>query len=361
MKCTSTFYIYIPQDLTACPHVVVICHNTHSHPPPAPIATPPSLVTVFSELLHDMRWQLTDVTPRHVMLDSGFIQGLWKELGWDSDQTPSLSDLHPSLANLDHIRHLINTVRLHKFPNGTDYDARIHGWQEFEVKAWDNQHMRSVVSTRAFITLQSADVHFILFCHIFEITEANTGTAITFHHIDGVGFESVVADGHKGQGLGLGMVCVHLCRGNCIPCKYEPHCCLDDLNPYDHFRLYNPMLSLSSFEPHPDLEQTLRIIQAGGKKAKAWLKDKIEGMKFALLALYFPKSLMPADFWKACPTTTNGNEQAHCSINHDSVHLTLLGGVMQGRDYDYDERAASSIDIHQTHGINTHDRGSTHT
>ncbi|KAF9231054.1 hypothetical protein BU15DRAFT_29339, partial [Melanogaster broomeanus] len=440
MKCTSTFYIYVPQDLAACPRVVVVCRNPHSHPPPAPIATPPPLIATFSELLHDMHWQLADATPRRVMLDSGFVRGLRKELGWNSDHTPSLSDLHPSLANLDHVRRLINTVRLQKFPNGTGYDAvkllvsndtnqssryvrctemytlpdgaefrlivcmsptmslrltqatrisidtsfkRIHGWQEFEVEAWDNHHMRSVVSTRAFITSQSADAHFILFRRIFEIAEADTGTAITFHHIDGVGFESVVADGHKGQGLGLGMFCVHLCRGNRTPCKYEPHRCLGDLNPYDHLRrmyrlctvhfrrnafklhasvtpqVYNAMLSLSSFESHPDLEQTLEIIRAGGKKAKAWLKDKIDGTKFALPALYFPKSLMPADFWKACPTTTNGNEQAHRSINRDGVHLTLLGGVMRGQDYD--ERAASSIDIHQTYGINTRDRGSTHT
>ncbi|KAF9232965.1 hypothetical protein BU15DRAFT_90533 [Melanogaster broomeanus] len=264
MKCTSTFYIYVPQDLAACPRVVVVCRNPHSHPPPAPIATPPPLVATFSELLHDMHWQLADATPRRVMLDSGFVRGLRKELGWNSDHTPSLSDLHPSLANLDHVRRLINTVRLQKFPNGTGYDGlyfaavkllvsndtnqssryvrctemytlpdgaefrlivcmsptmslrltqatrisidtsfkRIHGWQEFEVEAWDNHRMRSVVSTRAFITSQSADAHFILFRRIFEIAEADTGTAITFHHIDGVGFESVVADGHKGQGLG---------------------------------------------------------------------------------------------------------------------------------------------------------------
>jgi hypothetical protein len=91
---------------------------------------------------------------------------------------------------------------------------------------------------------------------------------------------------------GLGMFCVHLCHGNCTPCKYEPHHCLGNLNPYDHLqqmyrlstvhfrrnafklhasvtpRVYNAMLSLSSFEPHPDFEQTLGIIRAGGKKAK---------------------------------------------------------------------------------------------
>ncbi|KIK99371.1 hypothetical protein PAXRUDRAFT_132185, partial [Paxillus rubicundulus Ve08.2h10] len=83
-----------------------------------------------------------------------------------------------------------------------------------------------------------------------------------------------------------------------------------------------------------------------------------EGTKFALPALYFPKSLMLAKIWKACPWTTNGNEQAHCSINQDGTNLTLLGGVMHGQDYD--EQAATSIDIHNAYGMNICDRGSTH-
>ncbi|KIJ08971.1 hypothetical protein PAXINDRAFT_88132, partial [Paxillus involutus ATCC 200175] len=443
--CTSTFYIYVPHDLVACPQVVVVCRNPHSHPPPAPVKTPPPLMSVLGTLLRGMGWRLADATPRRAMLDSGFVSGLRRELACNSDRTPDLSELHPSLANLDHLHRLINIIRLRKFPNGTGFDGksftqflmlrshshndqsrryvrcaethklasgsdfrliicmspamsrrlmlatrisidtsfkRIHGWQEFEIEAWDNHHMRSVVSTRAFTTSQSADAHFILFRRIFEIAEEDTGVTVTFHHMNHMGFESVVADGHKGQGLGLGMFCVYLCRGNHAPCRYDPRHCLCDMDPYDHLqcmyrlctihfqrnilklhssvqpRVYNAMFSLSSFEAHPDLEQTLRIIRAGGKKAQAWLKDKIEGTKFALPALYFPKSLMPAEIWKACPRTTNGNEQAHRSINRDGTNLTLLGGVMRGQDYD--ERAATSIGIHDAYGINTCDRGSTH-
>ncbi|KAG2130545.1 hypothetical protein BD769DRAFT_1292574, partial [Suillus cothurnatus] len=65
-----------------------------------------------------------------------------------------------------------------------------------------------------------------------------------------------------------------------------------------------------------------------------WLKDKVETNKFALPALYHPASLIPEDIWRACPATTNGNEQAHRNVNRDGVNLTLLGGIMRGRAFD---------------------------
>ncbi|KAL4061961.1 hypothetical protein V8B97DRAFT_1878419, partial [Scleroderma yunnanense] len=50
--------------------------------------------------------------------------------------------------------------------------------------------------------------------------------------------------------------------------------------------------------------------------------------KFALPALCFPKSLIPHNIWRACPMTTNGNEQSHHNINQDGTNLTVLGGIM---------------------------------
>ncbi|KAG1717601.1 uncharacterized protein EDB91DRAFT_1031249, partial [Suillus paluster] len=105
------------------------------------------------------------------------------------------------------------------------------------------------------------------------------------------------------------------------------------------------MLSLATSEPHPDIQKTLNIICDGGPKAAAWLKDKLEGMKFAFPAIYQPASLIPLAFWKASPfrlrdighntpTTTNGNEQSHCNAYCEGIHLTLLAGLMKGMKYD---------------------------
>jgi len=123
MKCKATFHIYIPDDLLACPRVVVVCRNPHSHVPPVPAKTPPLLVADLHQLLGDMGWRLADAMPRYVMLDSGFVHGLRNLLGWESNQSPGLSDLHPSLANLNHLRRLINTVRCMKFPYKTGFEG----------------------------------------------------------------------------------------------------------------------------------------------------------------------------------------------------------------------------------------------
>lgn len=134
------------------------------------------------------------------------------------------------------------------------------------------------------------------------------------------------------------------------------------------------MLCIFSFEAHPNFESTLQLIRGEGKKAKGsnfytqntmitnntvdWLADK-ESAGFVIPALYFPKSLMPSEVWKASPTTTNGNEQAHLNINCNGISLTLLRGVMHGQDYD--TWVNKSIKAHLIYGIQTRDRASTET
>lgn len=122
VKCEAVFDIYVPNDLTTCSRVAVICRNPHSHPPPAPLVTPPAIVAIFKTLLFNMDWRLADATPRRIMLDSGFMQGLKHALGWPHTQSsPSLSHLHPSLTNLDHVRRILNTLRAEEYPNGTGF------------------------------------------------------------------------------------------------------------------------------------------------------------------------------------------------------------------------------------------------
>jgi hypothetical protein len=126
--CTEKFNIYVPHDLVACPRIVVLCSNPHSHPPPAPVKTPTPLVDIFHELLALMKWKLVDATPRRIYFDTAFIQGLHEVLGWDfpDGRDATLQDLHPSLANLDHVRRLINILRSVKYPCGTGFEGRYY-------------------------------------------------------------------------------------------------------------------------------------------------------------------------------------------------------------------------------------------
>lgn len=199
--CQSKFDIFVPVNLVAVPRIAIVCRNPHSHPPPAPIKTPPPLVDLFRSLLMDMDWELADATPRRILCDSGFMRGLRMALGWTLDRSPTLADLHPSLANLDHVHRLMYKFRHDKYPMGTGFQGakllvdkenelprharyvrcaethtlpggvdfrlivcmsplmsrhlllarrvsidtsfkRLHGWQEFEIEAWDNNHMR---------------------------------------------------------------------------------------------------------------------------------------------------------------------------------------------------------------------------
>ncbi|KAJ7633292.1 hypothetical protein FB45DRAFT_1148985 [Roridomyces roridus] len=293
-NCDAKFDIYTPDDLSACSQVVVICRNPHSHHAPDPVTTPPPLLDLFRSLLLELDWKLADATPRKLMLDSGFMAGFRRSLGWNKPFDPPLAALHPSLGNLDHVRRYIDELRHVLFPMGTDFEgaqllaaqhselpeaeqyvrcAEIHAieggkpfylvicmlrsmsarlmrakklsldtafkrvngkWQEFEMETWDLDGMKSVIGTRAFTTSQSAQAHLILFTRIFEIAQADTGIPCRFRHIHGDGFELWIADSHKGQSLGAGMFCQQLCANlGDIYCPIEPTRLLRTLNPYE--------------------------------------------------------------------------------------------------------------------------------
>ncbi|KII88254.1 hypothetical protein PLICRDRAFT_29844 [Plicaturopsis crispa FD-325 SS-3] len=440
-KCSADFDIYTPVDLFACPQILIICRNAHSHPPPRPIKTPPVLLDIFRDLLLSLDWKLADATPRKIVLDSAFMCGLRNHLGWRKTYDPSLSHLHPSLGNFDHVRRHINTLRDEYFPHGTGFDGakylvdqhrllpaeeqyvrcaethiidrgkpfnliicmtramsrhlmvakhvsidtsfrRVHGWEEFEMESWNLECMRSIVGVRAFTTSQTAEAHSILLRRIFDFASSDTGIPVAFQYIHGTGFESWIADAHKGQGLGVGLFCQSLCVEAELECRTCPkkHA-LRDLDPYGHLAHFYrtctlhfktkihdlrfqvskesraAMLSLSSSEPHPDLEGAYATIRKGGRKATAWLKDKLEGTKFALAGLYQPASLIPLSTWKAGPSTTNGNEQGHRNGYRDGKDLTVLAGIIRGMHFD--ARQLATVEVQREFDIYSRDQPAT--
>lgn len=125
-NCPTTYDIYVPQDLSTCPEIIVVSSHPHSHPPPLPVKTPGVFVVLLRSLLLELNWKLADATPRRILLDSAFMAGLRRKMAWTGRRDPVLSDLHPSLCNLDHIRRYINTLRLEHFPAGTGFEGLLH-------------------------------------------------------------------------------------------------------------------------------------------------------------------------------------------------------------------------------------------
>ncbi|EJD54157.1 hypothetical protein AURDEDRAFT_157410 [Auricularia subglabra TFB-10046 SS5] len=298
-KCGAKFSVYVPVDLADNPHVIMLCTNPHSHAPPERSMTPPAFRDAFQKMLKEMEWRLADATPRRAQLDSGFMNALRHALSWTDTRNPTLSDLHPSLQNLDHVAYLIDRVRKPSFPFGTDFDGarhlfetqqngppdeqyvryvgetaipgekpakivicmsraqsrrflaarrpeidsaynRVHGWVEFEMEEWDISTSQSVTLCRAFVSSQSAAAHHALFREIFRIVEQDTGQALHFRHLHGDGIEIVTADEHKGQAKGFGLALVDVAQGMVEFDEFEPEKRLCDLTPYDHLaRIYS--------------------------------------------------------------------------------------------------------------------------
>ncbi|KZV93882.1 hypothetical protein EXIGLDRAFT_767640 [Exidia glandulosa HHB12029] len=293
--CNAQFRIFEPLDLHAHPYILVVCTNPHSHPPPERSMTPPLLRDALRMLLLDMRWQLADATPRRIIRDSGFMSNLRGLLDWkDPVEDPVLSDLHPSLGNLDHLAYLIDDVRKPLYPLGTDFQGachlrmqhlalpheqryvryaeelnfagdgktdrmvicmfpsqsrrileskrheidiqftRVKGWYELQMETWDPATSQSVTLCRAFMTSESADAHLELYRQVFKIVHEDTGQRVRFRYIHGDGIEIITADEHRGHALGLARFLEEVAREILQRDKMEPDKRLCDLTPYEH-------------------------------------------------------------------------------------------------------------------------------
>ncbi|KAG8934916.1 hypothetical protein FRC01_012965, partial [Tulasnella sp. 417] len=119
--CMSKLDTFIPLDLHRFPYVVIVTSGAHNHPPPHPTKTPIIFVDFLRSLILEEGWKIADATPRRLITDGAFVARLRHILGWTATANPSLADLHPSLANLDHVSWLIKEIQRIHFPDGTDW------------------------------------------------------------------------------------------------------------------------------------------------------------------------------------------------------------------------------------------------
>lgn len=125
LPCESKFTIYIPevQHQASCPKVLVICHSPHAYPIPIPATTPELIKHVLRTLLLSIRPELPDLTPCWLLrlpLLHSFLQ-----ISLPRIDNPMLTDLHPSLANLDHIKALIDQTAKSQYPKETGWDSKV--------------------------------------------------------------------------------------------------------------------------------------------------------------------------------------------------------------------------------------------
>jgi hypothetical protein len=126
LTCESRIRVFEPleQYRSVCSKVLVVCHGQHPHPIPQPLKTPPLIRLQIFKLLESLGQDLADLTPRRFLRHTSVCAYLRNTL--PHILHPSLSDLHVSLSNREHLRVYIEAARLKAFPEGTGWDGMAH-------------------------------------------------------------------------------------------------------------------------------------------------------------------------------------------------------------------------------------------
>ncbi|KZP03615.1 hypothetical protein FIBSPDRAFT_768689, partial [Athelia psychrophila] len=126
LQCQSTFRCFEPLEgyRAACPRVLIVCRYSHTHPIPLPTKTPPSIRQQVFSLLSSIEQDLPDLTSRRFLRHS--VTRAYLHDHFPTTPSPSLADLHISLANRAHVNTYIVQVQNRCFPLGTGWKGLVH-------------------------------------------------------------------------------------------------------------------------------------------------------------------------------------------------------------------------------------------
>jgi hypothetical protein len=71
--CSVIFHKYEPLDLEACPYIIMVIKNTHTHTPPPPHQAPNHLQQDLKKLIDNSNDLLIDSTPRKLISGNNYI------------------------------------------------------------------------------------------------------------------------------------------------------------------------------------------------------------------------------------------------------------------------------------------------
>ncbi|KAF7322124.1 hypothetical protein MKEN_00736200 [Mycena kentingensis (nom. inval.)] len=297
LACSAKFTVIEPMEeyRSGCPYVLLLCSGAHPHPIPLPTRTPVGVRNTLHRLIESLGFDLADLTPRRLLRHPILLRYLRDR--FPDNQNPTLSDLHVSLANRDHVAVIIDYVKNIYYPQGTGWNAvlELQRLQALNL-SFGEQYIRKMVSIdartlqhheeddtvlctsddlrivvcmspaaserlhtsgrfvqtdisfkrvwsfcRVFVNSQCAEVHKLIFELIASIVEQDTGRCLKIRHLhaqhphDHTGILQWAADQHCGQAKGLGLWLQAVAAAMPIRADlHEPWRTVQTLGPYEH-------------------------------------------------------------------------------------------------------------------------------
>ncbi|KAJ7816637.1 hypothetical protein B0H14DRAFT_3877805 [Mycena olivaceomarginata] len=329
LPCNTKFTLYEPleQFRLACPYVLLVSKGDHPHPILLPRKTPPQIKDDLLEVLKSLDGDLADLTPRrflrHPILQA-YLRQKFPQL-----PNPTLSDLHSSLANREHLHVYIKTAKVDLFPmelvgklkewqdanlpaedhyircildlpdfptDEFDTDPsiadsseastlqsdigfqRIEGFHEFEIAAMDSFANTSVIFLRIYLNCQTALAHKMVMDTVNNIVKIDTGSAIQWRHLHANSPNDTpngmvllwTADQHGGQAKGIGLHLQQLAQT--LADKHD---------------LHQPDRLLSSLSPYEHLHRVFRVCDVHGRRniRKCAVPESVRKLMRSLICL----------------------------------------------------------------------------
>ncbi|KAF8076821.1 hypothetical protein FPV67DRAFT_1715254 [Lyophyllum atratum] len=140
LPCHVRYRVFEPLEAfrDACPFVLVISKGLHCHPIPLPQKTPPHVQAVLAHLLGRLGTDLADLTPRRFLWHP-VVKNYLEEVLLDIP-SPTLSDLHISLANRERLDWYIEKEKCSRFPSGTGWDGIKHMKEHQDLTVAEKEH-----------------------------------------------------------------------------------------------------------------------------------------------------------------------------------------------------------------------------
>ncbi|KAF9026394.1 hypothetical protein BDZ89DRAFT_1134819 [Hymenopellis radicata] len=243
IECTAQFRLYEPLEeyRKTCPYVVVSYSGEHTHAPPLPLTTPQRIRSEIFEIFAKMGEDLADLTPRRFLRHAITRTYICSKL--PNMRHATLGDVHPSLANREHLAMYICQAKARIYPQGSGWQGalylykeepemyligaryirsiiefalndtpikiivcmspeasrrlknaqhiqsdtsykRIVGFNELVIGHWNTDAHTSLVFCRIYINSETAEAHRAAFNEVDRIVGLDTGSGLRWRHLD---------------------------------------------------------------------------------------------------------------------------------------------------------------------------------